>query len=103
MIPEGRVGDADQVLEVEPEKKLVLTWRNEFIPGLYEEGYSRMTYDIVPMDDMVKFTVTHGMDRPESKLIEGVSGGWPMLLSSLKSLLETGESLVQTRAWPKGM
>jgi hypothetical protein len=55
------------------------------------------------MDDMVKLTVTHEMDRPESKLIEGVSGGWPMLLSSLKSLLETGESLVQTRTWPKGM
>jgi uncharacterized protein YndB with AHSA1/START domain len=98
-----RVGDAGEVLEMEPEKRLVLKWRIEFIPELYEEGYSRMTYEIVPMDDMVKLTVTHEMDRPDSKLIDGVPGGWPMLLSSLKSLLETGESLVQTRTWPKGM
>jgi hypothetical protein len=37
-----------------------------------------------------------------SKLIEGVSGGWPVILASLKSLLETGEALEETRRWPKG-
>ena len=41
--------------------------------------------------------------RRDSKLIEGVSSGWPNILSSLKSLLETGESLEATRHWPKGM
>jgi hypothetical protein len=39
----------------------------------------------------VKLTITHQMDRPGSKLIEAVSGGWPRILSNLKSLLETGE------------
>jgi hypothetical protein len=43
------------------------------------------------------------MDRKDSKLISAVSGGWPQILSSLKSLLETGESLESTRTWPKGM
>ena len=103
MIPDGRVGDAGEVLELVPEKRLVLSWRNEFQPALKAEGFSRMTYDIETIDEMVKLTVTHEIDIPNSKLIEGVSGGWPMILSSLKSLLETGESLVATRTWPKGM
>lgn len=44
----------------------------------------------------------HGMERPDSKLIAGVSNGWPHILASLERLLETGESLVETRQWPKG-
>jgi hypothetical protein len=43
------------------------------------------------------------MDKPDSQLIAGVSSGWPNILSSLKSLLETGQSLVETRKWPEGM
>lgn len=62
-----------------------------------------MTYELEPVGDSVKLTVTHEMDRAESKLIAGVSTGWPGLLSSLKSLLETGESLEHTRRWPEGM
>jgi hypothetical protein len=42
------------------------------------------------------------MDKPDSKFLEAVSGGWPMILASLKSLLETGESLVETRKWAEG-
>ena len=51
----------------------------------------------------MKLTVIHESETPDSKLIEGVSNGWPHILSSLKSLLETGESLVESRTWPKGM
>jgi hypothetical protein len=47
--------------------------------------------------------VIHEIDKPESKLIDGVSNGWPAILASLKSLLETGESLEATRRWPKGI
>lgn len=103
MIPDGRVGDTGEVLEIVPERKLVLTWRNEFKPELREEGFSRMTYELEQQGDSVKLTVTHEIDKPDSKFIKAVSGGWPHLLSSLKSLLETGESLVETRAWPKGV
>lgn len=103
MIPDGRVADSGEVLEIEPERRLVLSWRNEFKPELREEGYSKLTYELEPMGDMVKLTLIHEIDRPDSQLIGAVSGGWPMILASLKSLLETGESLEATRAWPKGV
>jgi uncharacterized protein YndB with AHSA1/START domain len=103
MIPDGRVADSGEVVEIEPQRRMVLRWRNEFMPELREEGSSRMTYEIEKKGESVKLTVIHEMEREGSKFIESVSGGWPMILSSLKSLLETGEALVETRQWPKGM
>jgi uncharacterized protein YndB with AHSA1/START domain len=100
MMPDGRVADSGEVLEIDPPRRLVLSWRNEFTE-MREEGYSRMTCLIEPQADMVKLTVMHEIDRPKSRLIEAVSGGWPIILASLKSLLETGESLETTRRWPK--
>jgi uncharacterized protein YndB with AHSA1/START domain len=93
MIPDGRVADAGEVVEIEPQRRLVLRWRNEFMTELREEGYSRMTYEIEKKGESVKLTVIHEMERGGSKLIDAVSGGWPMILSSLKSLLETGQAL----------
>ena len=55
-----------------------------------------MTYELEQHGDSVKLTVTHEIDKPDSKLIEAVSNGWPLILASLKSLLETGESLEMT-------
>lgn len=103
MIPDGRVGDSGEVLEIEPHRRLVLSWRNEFMPELREEGYSRLTYELEPVGESVKLTVIHEIDRPDSKLIGATSQGWPHILASLKSLLETGESLIETRAWPEGV
>jgi uncharacterized protein YndB with AHSA1/START domain len=103
MRADGGVADSGKVLEVIPEKRLVLTWQNQFMPEMTAEGHSRMTYELEPVGESIKLTVTHEMDRPESKLIGSVSQGWPHLLSSLKSLLETGESLVETRKWPEGL
>ena len=102
LIPDGRVADAGQVIEIDPPKKLVLTWRNEFVPEMHAEGYARLTYELEPEGTSVKLTLTHEMDLPESKLIEAVSSGWPHILASLKSLLETGEPLVETTKWPEG-
>ena len=103
MIPDGRVADAGRVLEIDPPKKLVLAWRNEFMPELKAEGESRMTYELETVGTSVKLTVTHEIDREGSKFIGAVSNGWPHILASIKSLLETGESLAETRQWPKGM
>ena len=100
MIPDGRVADSGEVVEIDPPKRLVLKWRNEFRPELHAEGYSRLTYELEPSGSSVKLTVIHEMDVPGSKFIAAVSGGWPMILASLKSLLETGESLPETRHWP---
>jgi uncharacterized protein YndB with AHSA1/START domain len=102
MIPDGRVADSGEVLEIEPGRRLVLKWRNEFMPEMHADGYSRMTYELEQQGDAVKLTLIHEIDKPDSKLIEGVSNGWPAILSSLKSLLETGESLEATRRWPEG-
>ena len=46
--------------------------------------------EAVPADQAVRLTITHSVEREGSKLIEAVSGGWPKILSNLKSLLETG-------------
>ncbi|HUC17594.1 MAG TPA: SRPBCC family protein [Acetobacteraceae bacterium] len=101
MFPDGHVADSGEVLEIDPPRKLVLKWRNEFRPELHEEGPSRATFLLEPMDDLVKLTVIHESDATRSKLIEAVSNGWPAILANLKSLIETGEPLQRTRDWPK--
>jgi uncharacterized protein YndB with AHSA1/START domain len=88
---DGRVADAGEVLESDPPRRLVLKWRNEFKPELAAEGFSRCVYEIESVDGATKLTITHSIDRADSKLIHAVSGGWPRILSNLKSLLETGE------------
>lgn len=99
IVPDGSIADSGEVIEIEPYKRLVLSWRNEFRPELRAEGYSKMTYDLEQVGDTVKLTVTHDIDQPDSKFIQAVSGGWPHILASLKSLLETGEPLAGTTQW----
>jgi len=97
MFPDGRIGDSGEVVEIERPRRLVLSWRNEFKPELKAEGYSRATFELEQAGESVKLTVTHEMDRDGSKFIKAVSNGWPMILASLKSLLETGEPLQDPR------
>lgn len=101
MFPDGRIADAGEVVEIDPPRRLVLKWRNEFRSEIREEGYSRATFVLEPEGNAMKLTVTHEIDRPESKLIQAVSGGWPLVLSSLKSLIETGTPLERTFDLPK--
>jgi uncharacterized protein YndB with AHSA1/START domain len=89
--PDGRITDSGEVLEADPPRRLVLKWLNEFRPELKSEGYSRCTMELEPIADAVKLTITHEMDGYGTKFIEAVSGGWPRILSNLKSLLETGD------------
>ena len=89
--PDGRIMDTGEVLECVPGKRLAIKWRNEFRPELKAEGWSLCTMEIEPAaGEAVKLTVTHSIERAGSKLIEAVSGGWPQILSNLKTLLETG-------------
>jgi len=89
--PDGRVTDSGEVVEWDPPKRMVLKWRHELKPELSTEGFGLCTIEVEPVADAVKLTVTHSMEREGSKLIEAVSGGWPKILSNLKSLLETGQ------------
>jgi uncharacterized protein YndB with AHSA1/START domain len=92
---DGRVADTGEVLEIDTPKRLVLRWRNEFMPDLKAEGEARATYTLEPAGDAVKLTIVHEIAKPGSKFIAKVSGGWPKILASLKSLLETGSALVE--------
>ena len=87
----GMVTDTGEVLEADPPRRLVLKWRNEFVPEMNAEGYGRCVMEIEPVGGATKLTITHTSEHENSKLIRGVSGGWPKILSNLKSLLETGE------------
>jgi uncharacterized protein YndB with AHSA1/START domain len=81
-----------KVVEATPPSRLVVTWANasqEADPA----AYSRVTFDIEPYETMVKLTVSHDELEVGSGMHKGVSRGWPLVLSSLKSLLETGEGL----------
>jgi uncharacterized protein YndB with AHSA1/START domain len=87
--PDGTITDTGEILESDPPRRLVIRWQNEFKPELKAEGPGRCTFELEPAGAAVKLTVTHEIDRPDSKLIASVSGGWPKVLSNLKSLLET--------------
>jgi uncharacterized protein YndB with AHSA1/START domain len=94
---DGRVADTGEIVEADAPRRLAIKWRNEFRPELKAEGYSLCTFELEPADGAVKLTVTHGIDVPEAKLVTAVSGGWPVILSNLKSLLETGEVALKSK------
>jgi uncharacterized protein YndB with AHSA1/START domain len=98
---DGRLGDAGEVVECDPPRRLVLSWRHENNPELKAEGFARMECEIQRHEDMCKLTIVHSMDKPESKTIRAVSNGWPIVLSGLKSLLETGKPLESMATMPR--
>ena len=86
----GVVHLVGQVVEFSPPRRLVLTWA---LPAdaAKPEAHSRVTFDLEPVEEMVRLTVTHDELEPGSDMHRGISEGWPRVLSSLKSLLETGK------------
>jgi uncharacterized protein YndB with AHSA1/START domain len=99
--PDGRLFDEGEILEVDYPRKLVLSWRNVHFAEMAAEGHTRLTYELEPFEGDTKLTLTHEHDVEHSKTIAAVSNGWPPLLASLKSLLETGKPLEGTTKWPK--
>ena len=91
MSADGQIFDAGEILEADPPWRLVIRWQNQIKPELKAEGDSHCTMELEPVEKAVKLTITHGIDRAGSELIGAVSGGWPKILSNLKSFLETGE------------
>ena len=88
--PNDGVIDTGEIVEIVPEKRIVLSWRNEWKPELKKEGFSRCRIELEPAGGAVKLTIHHSIEKAESKLIAAVSDGWPMVVSNLKSLLESG-------------
>ena len=95
----GEVWDAGEIVEADPPRRLVIRWTHQKKPELKAEGPSLCTMEITPESEAVKLSITHGVEHADSKLVEAVSGGWPKILSNLKSLLETGAG-VMTQPYP---
>ena len=88
-----------KVVECVPPRRLVLTWASPAEPA-DEAKHSLVTFEIEPAFDVVRLTVTHQQLEPDSKRLEVIAQGWPAILSSLKTLLETGQPLpMTTRRW----
>jgi len=98
---DGSVSDAGKIVEAEPPRRLVIRWQHQKNPELKAEGESLCTIELEPSGTAVKLSITHTIEREPSNLIAAVSGGWPKILSNLKSLLETG-SAVLGDPYPKG-
>ncbi|MBV9156531.1 MAG: SRPBCC family protein [Acidobacteriaceae bacterium] len=91
---DGRILDAGEIVEADPLRRLVIRWQHQDKPDLKAEGDSICRMDLEPIGAAVKLSITHTIEREPSKLIEAVSGGWPKIISNLKSLLETGVAVL---------
>lgn len=80
-----------EILEREPPHRLVYTFHVEGPGPVHDEGASIVTYDISRGGEMTKLVVTHGNFPKNSLSRKGVEGGWPAILSSLKTVMETGQ------------
>lgn len=94
MYADGNLMDSGEILESISPKQLVMSWLSEWKPEFKAEGLSRCIFEIESAGASVKLTLTQSMERPDSKFIDAVSDGWPLVISNLKSLLETGEVAV---------
>jgi uncharacterized protein YndB with AHSA1/START domain len=102
--PDGSVHIDGEVIECDPPRRLSVTWNVNW-PELIERlGPTLVSYEIEPAGDAVRLTMTESHDRPlDDDILSGGRQGWPAILSSLKSLLETGEPLVVKMAPPARM
>ncbi len=82
-----------EVLLAEPPHRLVQTWSFRRHPELRDDPASRVTWEIEPVGETCRLTLVHDDFPSETPTFQSVGSGWPMVLSSLKSLLETGEPL----------
>jgi uncharacterized protein YndB with AHSA1/START domain len=91
---EGQILDAGEIVESDPPRRLVIRWQHQKNPDLKAEGESHCTMELEPSGTAVKLSITHTIDREPSKFITAVSGGWPRIVSNLKSLVETGSTVL---------
>ena len=91
----GNIYDEGEIVEADPPRRLVIRWQNQHMPELKAEGTSLCTMELEPSGAAVKLSITHTIEREPSKFITAVSGGWPKIISNLKSLLETGSIVLQ--------
>ena len=103
-MPDGRVDVEGRVVDWQPPRRLAVTWRVVWHEDMRELPECLITYDLEQAGDAVRLTLTesYSWNVPEAMLAGGRSG-WPAILSSLKSLLETGKAMVIKMEPPKQM
>jgi uncharacterized protein YndB with AHSA1/START domain len=89
----GKVMNECVILESDPPRRLAYSWLTVFDEKMKQERPSRVTFVLEPGQRAVKLTVTHEGFPEGSKTLPSISEGWPLVLSSLKSILETGQPL----------
>ena len=89
----GKTTDTGEILEADRPRRLAYTFKHELDEEMRKEPATRVVFTLEPYGDLVKLTVTHEGFGVGSKLLDGISKGWPAILSSLKSLLETGTTI----------
>jgi uncharacterized protein YndB with AHSA1/START domain/DNA-binding transcriptional ArsR family regulator len=90
---EGVAGIKGEIVEMTPPKRLVTTFQGFWDPAMQADAPSRVTYEIEQLGAVCKLTVIHDEFAGETATYHGVGGGWPGILSGLKTLLETGQPL----------
>jgi uncharacterized protein YndB with AHSA1/START domain len=88
----GKVTDTGVIVVADPPRRLSYTWANTS-EEFRNERPSRVTFAIEPYGKLVKLTLTHEDFDQESKMLQGISKGWPAIVSSLKTMLESGQAL----------
>ena len=92
--PDGELWGDSAILEEDPPRRLVHEWKGLYDPDLAGEETSRVTWEIEPQDGQItKLTLIHDKLEGAPKTAESVAGGWMLVLSGLKTLLETGQPL----------
>ena len=101
MTPDGKVHVSGEVVDWQPPRRFASTWRVDGLPGYGELPDCLVSYDIEVSGDAVKLTMMeqHSWDIPEA-ILEGGRAGWPAILSSLKSVLETGRPVAMKMQGP---
>jgi uncharacterized protein YndB with AHSA1/START domain len=91
-VKDGQRSVEGKVLVSDPPKKLAYSW-DVVKEGAARERISRVTFDLEPRGKVVKLIVTHDELDERGETLRSISGGWPMVMASLKSFLETGREL----------
>ena len=94
LVLNGKTTDIGEILEADRPRRLSYTFRHILNEAARKERPSRVTFVLEQYGTLVKLTLTHEDFAEDSVVIDGISRGWPAIMSSLKSLLESGSQLV---------
>jgi uncharacterized protein YndB with AHSA1/START domain len=94
LVLNGKTTDVGEILQADAPRRLSYSFRHILNEAARNERPSRVTFVLEPHGKLVKLTLTHQDFAEDSVILDGISKGWPAIMSSLKSMLETGQPLV---------